>query len=188
MVAGVTSPAYYLFETGMKMDCPSQTLRLHIAAYTRHFVDTFVRLMVWTLTSSLGIVLTTSAGCQVKHDAESTRRGAVSQPMSDTTSFTVPIRGPGGSTTLIVFAGTGNNEGQLYVWLNRSRANIKTSMDTWYPTSQSLVEALTLGQLKPFDVWAGGSDAATRIASENGVRIRSLTSDEINGLRDAINR
>lgn len=142
------------------------------------------------MTSSLVFVPALTVGCQSQHDAVSAPREPASYSMSDIASVSIPIRGHNGSklTTLFAFAGTGDNEGQMYVWLNRARTTVKSDMDIWYPSSKALVDALTSGQSKSFDVWAGGTDVAARVASNNGVSIRPLTNDEIARLSDAINR
>ncbi len=93
----------------------------------------------------------------------------------------VVIRGGYGAklTTLFVFAGMGERQGQIYVWQNRNRASVPSEMDRWYASPGAFVESMNVEDRILYELWAGDETDAAGIGRSSSVPIRALLRAEL---------
>lgn len=115
------------------------------------------------------------AGCRTR------QQGGYGEAVDQPAPGQVVIRGTFGSklTTLLVFAGTGERDGQMYVWQNRNRATVASEMDGWYDSPRAFVDAMNARERISYELWAGDDADASQIGRSGRVPIRALRQTEI---------
>jgi hypothetical protein len=161
------------FGKGNEMSVASRALRTRMSD-ARTAVGA---LRVWVLMGGLAAVATVSLGGGGRARGVQCESGL----HADDVGSQVVIRGGWGSklTTLFVFAGVGERQGQIYVWQNRNRASAPSEMDRWYASSGAFVESMNAEDRILYELWAGDETDAAGIGRSSSVPIRALRRAEL---------